>query len=232
MESDRALLFTLRDSDGIRSREAMRLALSVVPDEPPKVEVRLVGIGTAITPKAQLPAAGEVSDDYGVAGVLFEVHADDAPEAKRPLPQPDGPRDALEVQTAFEVGDLQLAPKQKLHICVQAADTFALAGGPNVGTGPRYTLDIVTDDQLRAMLEARELLLRRRFETIVAELSDTRNLLASIELVSPKSTEETTKAGEPATAPPEGDEAGSESRPGGALGAGRAGVAKCRTQRP
>ena len=46
----------LRDADGIRSREAVRLALAAVPDEPPQVNVQLKGIGTAITSHG--PVAG------------------------------------------------------------------------------------------------------------------------------------------------------------------------------
>ena len=54
-----------------------------------------------------------------------------------------------------------------------------LAGGPNIGTSQQYVLDVVTPEQLRSMLEARELMLRRRFETIIEELTDTRDLLAT-----------------------------------------------------
>ena len=67
LEEDKVLLFTLFDADGIRSLEAVRLAIAAVADEPPQVNVQLTGIGTAITPAARLPVAGEIADDYGVA---------------------------------------------------------------------------------------------------------------------------------------------------------------------
>ena len=73
---DSTLLFTLRDTDGISSREPVRLALVAVPDTPPQLTVRLAGIGSAITPKARLPVAGEVSDDYGIGRVWFEYAID------------------------------------------------------------------------------------------------------------------------------------------------------------
>ncbi len=85
----------------------------------------------------------------------------------------------------MDVGDLKLEPKQRLHWSVQAADRCALAAGPNVGTSQRHVLDVVTAEQLRSMLEARELMLRRRFETIIAELTDTRDLLAGLEFDAP-----------------------------------------------
>ncbi|HEX3726436.1 MAG TPA: hypothetical protein VHV08_09345, partial [Pirellulales bacterium] len=202
LEADKTLLFTLRDADGIRSREAVRLSLSAIADEPPQVNVQLTGIGTAITPEARLPAAGEVADDYGVASLWFEYHVGDAAAARQPLAIETNGRQKLAVFAVFEVRDLQLAPKQKLHWAVQAADTLALEGGPNVGSSQRYALDVVSPEQLRAMLEARELVLRRRFETVIEELTDTRNLLAGIRLAPPKS-----QPGQQPAAPPTTGEA-------------------------
>jgi hypothetical protein len=181
LDADKTLLFTLRDADGIKSREAIRLTLSAVPDEPPQVSVVLKGIGTAITPAARLPAAGEVSDDYGVARIWFDYHVDEAPPQQRPFSAAAKGQEKLAVADVLEVRALELKPKQRLHFAVQAADGCALTGGPNVGTSQQYVLEVVTPEQLRSMLEARELMLRRRFETIVSELADTRGLLAAVE---------------------------------------------------
>jgi hypothetical protein len=208
LASDKTLLFTLRDVDGIRSREAVRLSLSAIVDESPQVNVQLKGIGTAITSQARLPAAGEVSDDYGVGKIWFDYHVDESPARQQPLAAQSDGAEKLAVADALEVRDLKLEPKQKLHWAVQAADTFALEGGPNVGTSQRYVLDVVTPEQLRSMLEARELMLRRRFETIVEELTETRGLLASVVTGPVKKPEG--GEGKPAAEP--GD---AEARPGG-----------------
>jgi hypothetical protein len=186
LDADKILLFTLLDTDGIRSLEAVRLALSAVADEPPQVNVQLQGIGTAITAKARLPAAGQVSDDYGVARVWFEFHPDDAAAQERPFAVAAAGQEKLAVSDALEVEPLGLAPKQKLHVAVQAADDCALEGGANRGTSQRYVLEVVTPEQLRSMLEARELMLRRRFETIIEEFTHTRDLLAGVELAAAK----------------------------------------------
>ena len=53
--------------------------------------------------------------------------------------------------------------------------------GPNVGTSERWLLDVVTPEQLRAMLEARELVLRQRFERIIQEVTETRDQLLAVE---------------------------------------------------
>ncbi|MGD9723403.1 MAG: hypothetical protein AB7O59_18925 [Pirellulales bacterium] len=181
LEGDKILLFTLHDADGIRSLEGVRLAIAAVADEPPQVNVQLRGIGTAITPSARLPAAGEVADDYGVAKIWFDYHAGDKPAQQRPFAAPVDGQEKLAVDDALEVGELALEPKQKFHIAVAAADGCTLGSGPNQGASQRYVLDVVTPEQLRSMLEARELMLRRRFETIVQEFTDSRNLLAEID---------------------------------------------------
>jgi hypothetical protein len=185
LEGDKTLLFTLRDHDGIRSREAVRLTLAAVADEPPAVNVALKGIGTAITPAARLPASGEVSDDYGVAGVWFEFRVDESEPRKNPVKVEGAGSEKVAVADVMDVEPLQLKPQQKLHWTVGAADGCALASGPNAGTGQRYVLDVVTPETLRSMLEARELMLRRRFETIMTELTETRDLLASIDFKEP-----------------------------------------------
>jgi len=147
------------------------------------VNVQLKGIGTAITPGARLPAAGEIVDDYGLSKVWFDFQIDESPAQQRPLQTTAAiGQEKTAVDDVMEVGDLALQPKQKLHWAIQAADTCALEGGPNVGSSQRYVLDVVTPEQLRAMLEGRELQVRRRFEILIAELTETRDLLAGIEL--------------------------------------------------
>ena len=214
LDSDRTVLCTLLDVDGIRNRDPVRLSLGAVPDEAPQVNVQLVGIGTAITPEARLPVAGDVLDDYGVANIWFEYHVDETAPVRQPLSVTASGRDKLAIQDALEAGPLGLQPKQKLSFAVAAADTYALADAPNVGASQRYVLDVVTAAQLRAILEARELLLRRRFETMIGEFTETRDLLARIEFAADKpagtvGTGDSNKPGTDAGAankPPAGDE--------------------------
>jgi hypothetical protein len=200
LDGDKTLVFTLFDADGIRSRDAVRLVLGAIADEPPQVNVQLKGIGTAITPEARLPAAGEISDDYGVAKVWFEFQVDEKPPAQQAIVAAGTDRTKLAIADALETNSLELEPKQKLHWTVQAADECALESGANVGTSQRYVLDVVTPEQLRAMLEARELGLRRRFETILEELTGTRELLATLD-PAPKSDAPAEKPAEPAVEP-------------------------------
>jgi hypothetical protein len=54
-----------------------------------------------------------------------------------------------------------------------------------VGDGQRYTLDLVTPDRLRVLLEARELSLKGRLETIVEELQLSRDSLDRVQVAIP-----------------------------------------------
>jgi len=223
LEQDTALLFTLSDTDGIRSREPIRLSLAAVPDEKPQLEVRLRGIGQAITPQARIPAVGRLTDDYGLARIWWEYTIQTPPEksarsesakpektGEKPTDKPSGAEKATssekslpsetakEIQiasfgnpptehlldTAVEASELDLRPGQKLLLALKASDRCDRQGGPNVGSSDRWMLDVVTPDQLRLMLEARELTLRQRFEVIIREVEETRELLSRMEFPS------------------------------------------------
>jgi hypothetical protein len=73
-------------------------------------------------------------------------------------------------------------------------------------------LDVVTPDQLRAMLESRELVLRQRFEAIIQEVTETRDLLLRIDFGSPgadpKTAEKGTEGGGSGVTPAAGEEKG------------------------
>jgi hypothetical protein len=198
LDSDVTLQFALLDTDGIRSRDAIRLSLSLVEDEAPRVEARLAGIGTAITPQARLPLDGEITDDYSLGRGWFEYTVDNNPSEQQPFAATLAGRDQVVANEVLEVGPLQLKPKQRLELLAQVADTCDLSGDPNVGASQKYVLDIVTPGELRSLLEARELQLRRRFETILQEFTDTRDLLARIDLVAKPAGEKAPDAEKPA----------------------------------
>jgi hypothetical protein len=196
---DTTLLFTLTDADGIRGRDPVRLALVPLPDRPPQVAVQLDGIGTAVTPQARIPATGRISDDYGLGRVWFEYAIDGQKPASRPIRQlADHPTEFPLVDAAMEVRDLALRPGQKLTLSVKAADLCTLGQGPNVSASEQWLLEVVTPEQLRVMLESRELVLRQRFDAMIQEMTETRDLLARL-VVGPPA--EPTKNAVPPKAP-------------------------------
>jgi hypothetical protein len=235
LSADRGLLFTLLDTDGIRNRDPLRLALGVTPDQPPRVDVQLRGIGSAVTPRARLPVAGELSDDYGLNRAWYEYIVDEGTEGAQPRQRPlaAGPRgrdlfklsetgeEALDLRDHLTSADnqrLELKAGQKLLISVKASDAYDLGEAPHVGSGQRSLLDVVTPDQLRTLLESRELNLRRRFETIIEEVTETSDTLLLLDLASlpePDATEpDATEpdATEPDATEPDATAADAESR--------------------
>ena len=188
---DQVLLITIRDAEDVESRDPYRVVVSVIPDLPPEVSVALRGIGTVITPQANIPWEGEVNDEYGLREVWFEYAIGKKLPKRRELgTQPDGLRkftklDSFDLaRTDPETKDrlVKLSPGQKLALAVQASDAYDLGDEPHVGSSRRFLLDVVTDSQLRALLEKRELSLRQRFEAIHEKMVGTRELLGRIEL--------------------------------------------------
>jgi hypothetical protein len=180
---DRTLVARFTDTDGLENREPVSFVLSAVNDAPPQVMVRMPGISTAVTPRAVLPFVGTIADDHGLASARVVLRVVDGAEVDQPVSRvqagaaiveltPDAPeRVALE--------PLALAAGRRLTVSVVATDGCGLAGGPNEAASDAWNLDVVTPEALLAMLEAREIILRRRFESTVADLVQSRDRLAA-----------------------------------------------------
>ena len=61
------------DADGISAQAPYRYFLGVVLDEPPKLDMRLKGIGSAVTPIARIPIEAIATDDYGIKNLVVSV---------------------------------------------------------------------------------------------------------------------------------------------------------------
>ena len=184
--SDVTLLFTLHDTDGVRSTEPVRLVLVAAMDEAPQLAVQLDGIDRAITAQARVPFVGQVSDDYGIGRVWAEVSVDQKLQSPVTLAEPaTRPASFTLRDVAVEIADFELKPGQKVLLTVKASDLYDLGTAPNVGNSERWLLEVVTPEQLRAMLEARELVLRQRFERIIEEVVETRGILEKVSFRSP-----------------------------------------------
>jgi hypothetical protein len=94
-----------------------------------------------------------------------------------------------------------------LSLVVKASDRFNLAGEPHIGSGDHYELEVVTPDELLALLEAREINLRRRFEQIIEETTGTRDMLLRVQTDRPGQT----SGQDPEDAKPKGDGAQADS---------------------
>ncbi len=172
---------SLRDTDSVVSDPPIRLHITGIADAAPVVKTTLRGIGTAVTPDVVIPATGEITDDYEVDKSWFEVTVNDGAPREYPFPLGDLGRVTAELDFRDErasEGGIQLKPQDKLAVTLIASDKCDLAATPNIGNGDRYQLDVVTPQELLAMLERKELGLRRRLEQIIDELSEMRDSLS------------------------------------------------------
>jgi hypothetical protein len=165
--------------------------VSVIADELPEVAVQLRGIGSAVTPQATIPLVGTIVDDHGVAESWIETQVGTKSSHRQNLSNiADTSRKnvelgrfdlaAIDPQTQQRL--LLLEPGQQITLSTKARDAYDLDPQPHVGSSQRFVLDVVTDSQLRALLEKRELGLRQRFEALHEKMISTRELLARIEL--------------------------------------------------
>lgn len=186
LQNNLSLEVTLHDRDNVMSDTPQRLAIAAIPDEAPRVDVRLKGIGSVVTPDVVVPARGKIEDDYGVARGWFEVQLNDDSPREQPLELTKA--GVVEADVDFrklrsEGGGIELKPKDKLVLRLEAEDNFKLFdSGPNVGIGDQYELEVVTADELLRALEARELALRRRFEQAIEEMTLLRDSLVRVKL--------------------------------------------------
>ncbi len=242
LSTDTTLEFRLVDIDGIRSKDPIRLQLVATPDETPQVELRLRGIGLAVTPNVRIPVEGTITDDYGVVRNWFEYQIDEQPpvdvafrrepgrrseltfnredeevldiqdlsvnalreerdrrnregektgdktakpgedeaDAGETKDAPDGEKPKQDAKPSSEVAKYELKPGQKLFVTMKARDACTLEGGSHTGVSQRFALDVVTEEELRGILNDRERVLRQRFEQIIGEMSTTRDSLMEV----------------------------------------------------
>ncbi|MCH9724331.1 MAG: hypothetical protein K0U86_05435 [Planctomycetes bacterium] len=181
--ADQPIRIYLEDADGLLVTEPIRLSINGIIDQPPKVDTQLTGIGKSITRKAMIPVEGIITDEYGIQSARFNFLVDQdtnfrpRPFRKKPSNNPKDfslQRSDNEPWERFEVLPLDLKVGQKISLTVQAEDADNLSG-PHKVHGETYHFEIVTDEELLSILYSKELNLRKRFEQIYQEVTQTRD---------------------------------------------------------
>jgi hypothetical protein len=179
-----ALEISLLDTDNVATEQPHRVFLTAIEDQPPEVDVALKGIGSAVTPDVMIPLRGKINDDYGIQKTWAAVQVNESgDDQERAVSLGKGGAVDHRIDFREERADktpLEIKPGDKLFLSVKAADKFDLAGEPHVASGDRYSLDVVTPEQLLAQLEVREIGLRRRFELIIEEVTQMRDSLLRV----------------------------------------------------
>jgi hypothetical protein len=87
------------------------------------------------------------------------------------------------LEQPFVAAPLAMLPDDKLALHIEARDLFNLDESEGqIGTGPRWLLEIVTPEKLKNLLETREITLRQRFEVVISEVERTKNILLDYSL--------------------------------------------------
>jgi hypothetical protein len=182
IDVDTAVLVRLVDDHGLVNRDPVAVVLAAVADEPPRVAVRLAGISSAVTPQATLPIEGSITDDHALASADVRLAVGDASQIVPIARARDG---VAAVELAADRPELVrleqagLAIGARLEVSVSARDRCTLADGPHETVGETWTLDVVSPESLRALVEAREVLLRRRLEGVIDDLVKARDAAAA-----------------------------------------------------
>ncbi|MEZ6070964.1 MAG: hypothetical protein R3C10_11990 [Pirellulales bacterium] len=181
VDSDQSIELTLSDSDGITSRKATELVIRVEDDAPPRVKVRPHGVGTAITSMALIPLRGTIEDDHRLTAARIGYRIDSEEWRNQPLGAAQLDDVLTEVDEQFDVATLHLDPGKQLTLQVEAEDNRAIGDGPQSAASEPVRFEIVTRDDLMAMLESRELNLRRRLQALIDDVGRVRDSLAALE---------------------------------------------------
>jgi len=171
------------DQEAIAAQTPHRYFLGVVADAPPEMEIRLRGIGSAITPIARLPVAGTVEDDYRLraAEVTLAQASGSQPQAASIAVAPDRQGEftsELDLRDLVAAGRMPpLSAGDTVSVYGEATDDYDL-GPPHQTRSEIFRLELVAPEDLLALLERRELALRGRLEQTINE---TRSLGESLE---------------------------------------------------
>jgi hypothetical protein len=173
LDGDGTLSLSLTDTDGISPREPLTVSLVAVADEPPTVALRLADISGAVTPKARLPVVGTLADDHGLTDAAIAITRG-SDSWSRPIERVRDGAPLVELTgdqpEIVPLESFALRPGDRVAMNGIARDTCALTASPNTTHGDTWTLEVVTPEALQAALEAREILLRRRFEAAIDDL--------------------------------------------------------------
>ncbi|HBP83194.1 MAG TPA: hypothetical protein DD662_11855, partial [Planctomycetaceae bacterium] len=181
------------DTTGITNQKPIRFQLLSRPDLPPEIEVAPDGISSAITTSAAIPITGRIEDDHGLAEVTVSLRrtkttetATDATDtqlqqASISLATQSSTVLDLVKETSPRIESTSLPAKvgDELELVVSAKDQCALAGGPQTSVTEPWRLRVVPPEVLLAMLEAREVILRRRFESLIADFQQKRDRIVT-----------------------------------------------------
>jgi hypothetical protein len=173
--------FQLVDSFDLENRHPVHFSIQVSMDEPPRVRMKLPGVGEMITTNAILPIELEFNDELGLSSAewVHEVLSETQRQQVHQAPSFEPYAATLNTSVRWPIESEGLAPGDRLSLYAQAED-FNTVSGPGQGRSPEVTLRVVTADDLLAEMARREQQLRMDFERLIDAQEKLRSTLLTI----------------------------------------------------
>ncbi|MCA8973309.1 MAG: hypothetical protein KDC98_01240 [Planctomycetes bacterium] len=192
------LVIDVIDTDQLGAGAPPKFLLRVGDDKPPRVDIRLRGIGSLISAHARIPGDLKAKDDFGLRDIDASMRATEGQPAEAPkatdqaLPEVpfenvaasyDDPitKNSLRYETATAVDlrqwntdpdqnskDNRIRPGMLLSLRFGATDNFG-PGEPHHGYSETMTFRVVTRERLQEDLRRRQVEQRNELEKIVEE---------------------------------------------------------------
>ena len=179
-----SLKFLLEDTAGYVNRRGEQYVVQVRPDLMPTVKLRSRGVRQMICPTAMIPLIAEAGDDCGVRRIqityrkeLPKDEADTGKAGKTKLPpKPEKPvkvgvpitsveiKRKLRGEPILDIEPLKLPVGTRLRIIASASDLLPKEfGGPNVTQSAELTFNVISREQLFALLVGKQKEVRMEF---------------------------------------------------------------------
>ncbi len=168
------------DSHGHVATDVSQFVLTIIEDEMPNAELTLQGIGTSVTPLAQLPLQANGSDDHDIKDVVAKLIVGDKPPMEIPIEfAANGEfNKVIDLRDLNDQQKIAAQPGEVILISAEIDDFFDLDSGSRKSSSNVIPLTVVTPDELLILLDRRELELRRRLEQIIVELTQLEVLIS------------------------------------------------------
>ncbi|HTQ40347.1 MAG TPA: hypothetical protein VMJ32_15085 [Pirellulales bacterium] len=172
MKASVSLEFQLVAAEGGLSSKPYFLSIGLLTDRPPRVTVRVTGVGRRVTPTARIPLTIRSLDDFGIAQMTADLEltqfVDSKPQASTHQPYtetfpPDHeklPTD-VEKQIFVKLADVNAVAGNIVRLRGTATDACVL--GPQQGTSRWIPLQVVTPEELFYEILVRQREQRGRF---------------------------------------------------------------------
>lgn len=154
-------------ADGTRLSDGIDRRITVRPDEAPAVKITSHETKIEVSPDEVIEFDFTVTDDFGIESVGFVHHfagqSEQASKVPVDLPELANTPDEVEGTFTFELGPLNLQPKDVVVLRLEATDNNSLTG-PGVGKSAEFMLRVASPEDkhmevIRAQQEVLEQLL-------------------------------------------------------------------------